>query len=147
MPLSTNLDSFVQFSRPQPEPIATSQEIRDRGSIFIATLYQASNPAEAQSRINHLKHIVHGNNPASHEIAAWRCMVLKHGLTGLGGPEDFELSVGSADDGEQWAGSKVLKIMQMHAAIDAVVVVSRWRALCFVAPSRADHRAGMVGHS
>jgi putative IMPACT (imprinted ancient) family translation regulator len=123
---STNIDSFIQSSRPQPDPIATSQEIRDRGSIFIATLYQASTPAEARSRINHLKHVVHGGNSASHEIAAWRCMVLRHGCTGLGGPDDFELSVGSADDGEQWAGNKVLKVMQTHAAIDAVVIVSRW---------------------
>jgi putative IMPACT (imprinted ancient) family translation regulator len=123
---STNLDSFIQSSRPQPEPVATSQEIRDRGSIFIATLYQASTPVEARSRINHLKHVVHGNNPASHEIAAWRCMVPKYGRTGLGGPDDFELSFGSTDDGEQWAGDKVLKVMQTHTTIDAVVIVSRW---------------------
>lgn len=108
------------------QPIATSQEIRDRGSIFIATLYQASTPAEALSRINHVKHVVHGVNPASHEIAAWRCMGLKSGCTGLGGPDDFELNVGSIDDDEQWAGSKVLKVMQTHAAVDAVVIVSRW---------------------
>jgi hypothetical protein len=53
-------------------------------------------------------------------------MVTKHGCTGLGGPDDFELNVGSTDDGEQWAGDKILKVMQMHAALDAVVIVSRW---------------------
>jgi hypothetical protein len=53
-------------------------------------------------------------------------MVLKRGRTGLGGPDDFELSVGSIDDGEQWAGDKVLKVMQTHGTIDAVVVLSRW---------------------
>jgi putative IMPACT (imprinted ancient) family translation regulator len=121
-----NLDSFIQSSRPQPQPIATSQEIRDRGSIFVANLYQASTPAEARSCINHVKHVVHAVNPASHEIAAWRCMGLKSGRTGLGGPDDFELIVGSIDDGEQWAGDKVLRVMQTHVAIDAVVIVSRW---------------------
>jgi len=126
MPSTANLHSFLQSSRPQPQPIATSQEIRDRGSIFIATLYQASTPGEARSRINHVKHVVHGVHPASHEIAAWRCMGLKSGHTGLGGPDDFELNVGSIDDEEQWAGNKVLKVMQTHAAIDAVVIVSRW---------------------
>jgi hypothetical protein len=53
-------------------------------------------------------------------------MATKHGCTGLGGLDDFELSVGSSDDGERWAGDKILKVMQMHAAIDAVVIVSRW---------------------
>jgi len=30
------------------------------------------------------------------------------------------------DDGESWAGGKVLKVMQSMAVIDAVVIVSRW---------------------
>jgi putative IMPACT (imprinted ancient) family translation regulator len=129
MPASTTLDSFILSSRPQPKPLAISQEITDRGSIFIANLYHISSPTEARSGINHLKHIIHRDNPASHEIAAWRCMVLKKGRTGLGGPDDFELSAGSVDDGERWAGEKVLKTMEMHAVIDAVVVVSRWWVL------------------
>ncbi|TFK44888.1 hypothetical protein BDQ12DRAFT_673756 [Crucibulum laeve] len=120
------LDSFIKSSRPPPEPLATSQEIRDRGSIFVANIYQATSPEEAKARINHLKHVVHGSRPASHEIAAWRCMVLKYGRTGLGGPDDFELRSGSTDDGENWAGGKVLKVMQIQAIIDAVVIVSRW---------------------
>ena len=127
MPHTTGtLDSFIRSPKSQPEPLAISQEIRDRGSIFVANLYQASTPSEARSRINHLKYVVHRDNRASHEIAAWRCMVLKHGSTGLGGPDEFELSVGCTDDGERWAGDKVLKVMQMHATIDAVVIVSRW---------------------
>lgn len=120
------LDSYVKSSRPPVEPLAISQEIRDRGSIFIATLYPVSSPDEARTRINHLKNVVHSTKPASHEIAAWRCMVLKHGRTGLEGPDDFELSTGSVDDGEKWAGGKVLKVMQTLAIVDAVVIVSRW---------------------
>jgi len=125
--LSTGtLDSFIISKRPQPDPVFTSQEIRDRGSIFVANVYHASSPEEAKARINHLKYILHGPKPATHEIAAWRCMVLKHGHTGLEGPNDFELRTGSTDDGESWAGSKVLKVMQNQAIIDAVVIVSRW---------------------
>lgn len=66
-------------------------------------------------------------------------MVLKSGRTGLGGPDDFELSVGSIDDGEQWAGDKVLKVMQTHASIDAVVIVSRWYGGTFLGPARFAH--------
>ena len=60
-------------------------------------------------------------------------MVLKPGSTGLCGPDDFELKHGYDDDGEKWAGDKVLKVMQDLAVIDAVVIVSRW---CVRAPLR-----------
>ena len=51
---------------------------------------------------------------------------MKEGCTGLAGPDDFEVKQGSDDDGEKWAGDKVLKMMQKEAVIDAVVVVCRW---------------------
>ena len=38
-------------------------------------------------------------------------MALKLGRTGLAGEDDFELTTGSEDDGEKWAGSKVLKVV------------------------------------
>lgn len=125
-----SLSSFIISKRLQPEPFATSQEIRDRGSTFVANIYPATTPEEANACIEYLKHFVHRSKTASHEIAAWRCMVLKHGQTGLKGPEDFELMQGSKDDGERWAGDKVLKVMQGLAIIDAVVVVSRWCVTC-----------------
>jgi putative IMPACT (imprinted ancient) family translation regulator len=106
--------------------IATSQEIRDRGSTFVANVYRASTPQASRTAINHLKHVVHGPKRATHEIAAWRCMVLKKDQTGLRGPEDFELKTGSDDDGEKWGGEKILKVMQSEGVIDAVVIVSRW---------------------
>lgn len=122
------LDSYISSSKPQvtPQPIATSAEIRDRGSTFIANIFTATTPEEAKSHTKYVKHVIHGNKKATHEIAAWRCMVVKPGFTGLGGPEEFELAHGSMDDGEKWAGDRVLKTMQSLAVIDAVVVVSRW---------------------
>jgi hypothetical protein len=59
-------------------------------------------------------------------------MVLKTGKTGLDGPDDFELIQGSKDDGESWAGGKILKVMQNMAVIDAVVIVSRWCVLLII---------------
>ncbi|KAF9012503.1 hypothetical protein BDQ17DRAFT_1419885 [Cyathus striatus] len=99
-----NLDAFVTHSRPPPDPLATSQEIRDRSSIFVGSIYHASSPEEAKARMNHLKNVVHGQKRASHEIAAWRCMVLKKDCTGLRGPDDFELTTGYTDDGEKYGG-------------------------------------------
>lgn len=126
--MSGNLDSFVTSSRPRPEPVATSQDIRDRGSTFIGTIYAATTPAIASSNIAHLRNIVHASKPATHEISAWRCMVPKDGKTGLGGPDDFEVKEGWADDGEARGGQTILKAMRTAGIIDAVVIVSRWCA-------------------
>jgi putative IMPACT (imprinted ancient) family translation regulator len=112
-----NLDSFIQSTRPFPRSLATSPEIRDRGSTFNANVYRATSPADARTCINHLKHVVHATKPASHEIAAWRCMSLKNGRTGLEGEDDFELQTGSEDDGENWAGGKVLKVSELRCLI------------------------------
>src|SRR5882762_7467985 len=111
----SNLDSFIKSSRPPPKSMASSQDIRDRGSTFGATIFRAASPADARSCINHVRHVLHApkpnsRGPASHEIAAWRCMVLKHSRTGLAGDDDFEMRTGSEDDGENWAGGKILKV-------------------------------------
>ena len=124
--MSSNLDSFITSSKPPPKALATSQEVRDRGSIFVADVFAASTPDAARRATHHLKHVTHGARPATHEITAWRCMVPKMGKSGLGGPDDFEVVSGSEDDGERWAGARVLKVMQAESVIDAVVVVSRW---------------------
>jgi len=128
MPKATNgtLDTFIVGKSSRPEPVATSQEIRDRGSLFVANLYRATTPEEAKAFINHLKYYVHRERKATHEISAWKMMVLKTGKTGCESPADFELVQGSKDDGESWAGGKILKVMQNMAVIDAVVIVSRW---------------------
>ncbi|KAI0717470.1 ribosomal protein S5 domain 2-type protein, partial [Fomitopsis betulina] len=134
-------DSFLGLppSQLNLECIATSQEVRDRGSIFVAKIYAVSSVQDAHRIHAHVKHTVHGAKPASHEVSAWRCMVLKHGKTGLGGPDDFEVRTGSLDDGEQWAGGKVLKAMQEEGVIDAVVVASRWYGGIMLGPVRFAH--------
>ncbi|KAJ7188650.1 ribosomal protein S5 domain 2-type protein [Mycena filopes] len=135
---SGNLNSFIVSARPQPQSIANSQEIRDRGSLFVATIYPATSPALAAAAIAHLK-TVHAQKPASHEMSAFRCMVLKAGATGLSGPDDFELREGSADDGERWGGEKILNVMRKQGVIDAAVIVSRWYGGIMLGPARFTH--------
>lgn len=65
------------------------------------------------------------NSGTPYTIAAWRCMVVKHGRTGLGGPDEFEVEGDAEDGGERYAGKKVLAVMQREGVIDAVVIVSR----------------------
>ncbi|KAH6913942.1 ribosomal protein S5 domain 2-type protein [Coprinopsis sp. MPI-PUGE-AT-0042] len=133
------LEGFVTATKPFEGPVFTSQEIRDRGSLFVANIYHASSPKDAHTRVQQMKNVVHSARPASHEISAWRCMVLKPGKSGLGGPEDFELQAGSKDDGESWAGAKVLAVMETLSIIDAVVIVSRWYGGTMLGPARFTH--------
>ncbi|KZS98580.1 ribosomal protein S5 domain 2-like protein [Sistotremastrum niveocremeum HHB9708] len=135
----SNLNSFILSSKGSPKLIHESKVIEDRNSTFVASLYRASSQKQAQSAIDHVKHVVHASNKASHEMAAWRFMTLKSGKDGLGGPEDFELRSGSADDGERYGGSKILNIMQKEGVIDAVVIVSRWFGGTMLGPIRFTH--------
>ncbi|EIM80595.1 ribosomal protein S5 domain 2-like protein [Stereum hirsutum FP-91666 SS1] len=139
--MQTSLESFVTSSYippPLPIPLATSTIIEDRQSTFQATLFRARTATEARTAINHLRRVIHRSNPASHEIAAWRCMVLRQGRTGLG-EDDFMLVEGSEDDNEKWAGAKVLGVMKSLAVLDTVVVVSRWYGGVMLGPVRFTH--------
>ena len=124
-----NLESFVHSSKRFPSPVCTSQEITDRNSVFVANVFRASSESEARKAVAHLRNVIHASKRASHELFAWRCMVLKPGKTGLGGPDDFEVKSGSEDDGERYGSGRILKVMQAEGVIDAVVAVSRWYVL------------------
>lgn len=132
--MPSNLDAYIHSSRPSPEPIATSQEIRDRGSTFIGYIFRATTSEEAQKVVTYVRNVLHASRRATHEMSAWRCMVLKPGRSGLGGPEDFELRAGSDDDGEKYAGERVLKMMKAEGAMDTVVIISRWCVLDMCSP-------------
>ncbi|KAH9944780.1 ribosomal protein S5 domain 2-like protein [Amylocystis lapponica] len=139
----STLDAFITSAstsaRPVPQSLATSQEIRDRGSTFVAQIFSANSVAEAARAAAHLKRVVHGARPATCEVAAWRCMVLRAGRSGLDGPDDFELRAGCDDDGEKHAGARVLRVLQEAGVIDAVVVVSRWYGGVMLGPTRFAH--------
>lgn len=122
----SNLESFITFNTPPPSSLATSAEIRDRGSIFVGAIYRIASSSAAERARNHHEHVVHGARPASHEIAAWRCMGLKAGRDGLRGPDDFEVVSGKEDDGEDGGGRAVLRTMEKEGVLDALVIVSRW---------------------
>jgi putative IMPACT (imprinted ancient) family translation regulator len=122
----SNLDGFVMHKLPLPEPLATSAEIQDRQSTFLAYVFRASTPEQARRAHSHVRNVIHAKRPASHEIMAWRCMVLKEGRTGLRGDDDFKIEEGCEDDGEERAGGHILRVMRSEAVMDAVVIVSRW---------------------
>jgi putative IMPACT (imprinted ancient) family translation regulator len=104
-----SLDAFVSSSRPPPEAIATSQEIRDRSSLFVASIFRVRSVAEARAAQAHMQR-AGGQKPPTHAMYAWRYMALKKGKTGLAGEDDFECVSGSEDDGERYGGARILKV-------------------------------------
>ncbi|KAG9312115.1 hypothetical protein JVU11DRAFT_7402 [Chiua virens] len=140
---------------PSTSALATSQEIRDRGSTFVACIYRAATIDEVKSAAaaqgdphppaqrtacgdgRATQHAASGSGlladtraDVSYAMVAWRCMVLKPGRTGLSGPEEFDVGEGWEDGREMGAGRRVLGVMQREGVLDAVVVVRRW----YVAP-------------
>lgn len=137
-------------TRTSPTTLATSQEIRDRGSTFVGYVYRAQTVDEAKGALGchasedggsgrvhvggegeertgrHGKEKDGKDKHGPYTIAAWRCMVVKPGRTGLNGPDDFTVVEGCEDGGERWAGGRVLGVMKREGVIDAVVLVRRW---------------------
>lgn len=116
--------------------LATSQEIRDRGSTFVGCIYRATTVDDAKGLLRQQQRQrrqvgTNTNKEDAYTIAAWRCMVVKPGQTGLGGPDEFEVSEGWEDGGERWAGKRVLGVMQREGVMDAVVIVRRWYVAIF----------------
>ncbi|KIJ49361.1 hypothetical protein M422DRAFT_161382 [Sphaerobolus stellatus SS14] len=136
---SGQLDGFVKRTRPLPKPVCTSRSIQDRDSTFVAMLFRVASSTEAMATTKHVKNVIHANNPADHEMMAYRVMSLKSDRTGINGPDDFELKVGSDDDGEKYGGDRVLKIMNREGILDAVVVVTRWFGGTMLGPVRFTH--------
>ncbi|KAF8343054.1 ribosomal protein S5 domain 2-like protein [Cantharellus anzutake] len=135
----STLDSFITTSRTPPRPLATSTNIIDRDSTFIAYIFRATSRTQAASCVSHVRHVMHADRPATHEMSAWRCVMLKHGKTGLDGPDDFEEVMGHDDDGETYGSSRVLGVMEKEGVLDAVVVCSRWYGGTMLGPVRFAH--------
>lgn len=131
-----------------PTPtLATSQEIRDRGSTFVGYIYHARTADEARVALRHHTRPRHAGEHKDgkdvrelYVIAAWRCMVVKPGRTGLGGPDEFTVEEGCEDGGERWAGGRALGVMKREGVIDAVVVICRWCVVVGVPRSLIGYR-------
>ncbi|KAG6381948.1 hypothetical protein JVT61DRAFT_572 [Boletus reticuloceps] len=194
---STITSASASASATSPTTLATSHEVRDRGSTFVAYVYRARTVDEARavlarghhaheddkdkeseskyddarqhgapkqwenggdsecqnrdekgvgvrgrSEVHYAKHgdkHEHKDVHGPYVIAAWRCMAVKPGQTGLSGPDDFVVGEGCEDGGERWAGGRVLGVMKREGVIDAVVVVCRWFGGTLLGPVRFTH--------
>ena len=125
--MQSNLDHFVSSETAAALPVIsfTSQEIRDRKSAFVAYVLPVKDVSQVKDAAAYIRR-THASRPPAHEVAAWRFMAPKPGMTGLGGEDDFEVVSAYDDDGEKWAGGRVLNIMKQTGVMDAVVIVNRW---------------------
>ncbi|KAI8825105.1 ribosomal protein S5 domain 2-type protein [Fimicolochytrium jonesii] len=128
---------------PQPTstalpPITLSGKVNDRDSTFFAQAAEVTSEQDVQRVSRHIT-----THPpaagASHNVRAWRYLALKSGRSGLGGPDDFRAVTGWDDDGEKWAGSRVVKLLEKWQAVDVLVVVSRWYGGTLLGPIRFTH--------
>lgn len=72
-------------------------------------------------------------------MAAWRCLILKDGMSGLEGEHAFVVDAGCCDDGESRGGKTVMDVLEKSGLCDVLVVVSRWFGGTMLGPARFTH--------
>ncbi|KAG8746955.1 hypothetical protein FRC12_014174 [Ceratobasidium sp. 428] len=74
-------------------------------------------------------------------MAAWRCLILKDGMSGLEGEHAFMVDAGCCDDGESRGGKTVMDVLEKSGLSDVLVVVSRHFGGTLLGPARFTHIA------
>ncbi|WFD29068.1 hypothetical protein MSPP1_000073 [Malassezia sp. CBS 17886] len=155
--LSSSGTSADPAGLPAPVTSATAR-VEDRNSVFIGYVYPLTNASSTQisALLDNLTKVVHPTIPvnslppqfqnsapskrgSTHDMYAYRVMELKPGRDGLGGPGDFGTAQGQENDGENWGGEKVMRVIQDMGASDVLVIVSRWYGGELLGPVRFDH--------
>ena len=61
-----------------------------------------------------------------HRMWAARCLCLRDGRDGLGGPDDYVMVEAMGDDGERFGGERVMRALREHRGVDVLAVCCRW---------------------
>ncbi|KAJ9120021.1 hypothetical protein QFC22_002918 [Naganishia vaughanmartiniae] len=67
-----------------------------------------------------------------------QCLRKKHGTAGTS-ESDYEAITASSDDGEQYGGAHLLKVLNEEGTVDVLVVCSRWFGGTMLGPIRFHH--------
>jgi hypothetical protein len=119
--------SPIQASAEQPKTYI-SEPIHDRNSVFIGYYSPGTTkPKEVQQRED--------VRSASHRILAWRLPSSQKTLLPNAAPV---LKTGHDDDGENWAGQKIEKVME-ELNLQGVIMVARWYGGELLGPARFRH--------
>ena len=126
--LSASLKVVSREKVPLPDHTTTTKEIEDRGSRFKGYFIQFDSNAQLEpmrQAIDHLPEL----SKADHKISAWRVHSDR---------VHDKVVTGWDDDGEKWAGDKVLGILKASEQFGLVVVV-RWYGGVMLGPRRFEH--------
>ncbi len=105
-----------------------SATVTEKKSVFIARACTVKTTKEAQSAIAHLLATDKRTSKATHNISAYRIRSLIEGKEMVF--QDCD------DDGEDAAGVRLLKLLQMMDVWNVLVVVSRWYGGVKLGPAR-----------
>lgn len=135
----SHLNSWLKAPSLQvPQLIASSAEIVDQDSVFLAHAASIASAAQAEVFRRHVRE-QHAADEASHEMLAWRCLVPKAGKDGSESEADWMLKTSFDDDGERWGGERILKVLERESAVDVAVVCSRWFGGTMIGKARFNH--------
>jgi hypothetical protein len=111
-----------------PSKVFISESIHDRKSTFVGYYaHHCTKPKELQIRED--------VRSASHKILAWRLPSNQKTLLSSSRPI---FKTGHDDDGENWAGRKIEKIME-ELEVQGVIMVARWYGGELLGPARFTH--------
>lgn len=100
-----------------PWPVSSSDPIVDRKSVFLAKVTHFPSPSYLPSLLAHLVQSTPRLKRASHPaIYAFRCI-----------QEGSSLPVtGSDDNGENGAGKRLARLLDLNSSNNCIIVVTRW---------------------
>ena len=105
-----------------------STAVTDKKSVFVARASTVKSTAQVQSAVEHLLATDKRASKATHNISAYRIRTVVNGHQVV--YQDCD------DDGEDAAGGRLLKLLQMMDIWNVLVVVSRWYGGMKLGPAR-----------
>lgn len=111
-----------------PPQWTLSTTVIEKKSVFIARVCVVNSTIEADSAITHLLATDKRASKATHNISAYKIRTLA-----LGNEVIYQ---DSDDDGEDAAGGRLLKLLQLMEVWNVLVVVSRWFGGVKLGPTR-----------
>ncbi|KAL8799708.1 MAG: hypothetical protein Q9182_005686 [Xanthomendoza sp. 2 TL-2023] len=105
-----------------------SDTVTEKKSVFLARACAITSTVDAQSAVKHLLSTDKRAGKATHNISAYRVRTQVNGNDIV--YQDYD------DDGEDAAGGRLLKLLQLMNAWNVLVVVSRWYGGVKLGPAR-----------
>ncbi|KAI4221273.1 MAG: hypothetical protein L6R36_007018 [Xanthoria steineri] len=124
--ISHEIDAPIETTTPPQWTVSAT--VTEKKSVFVARSCAIKSTSEAQAAITHLLSTDKRASKATHNINAYRIRILVNGHDVT--YQDCD------DDGEDAAGGRLLKLLQIMDVWNLLVVVSRWYGGVKLGPAR-----------